>query len=407
WLKAGQLSLENLGEPVAWIVDARSEALIFFGEGPGALPAAWSEVAPANVYRLTPGRGLRARAEGALPLTPTVAPPTYLDAVDFERQVFPATLAATDPEADFWFWAGAAANTTYDTATVEFDLPNLAPEGTSALTVRLQGANRTGRAVDHRVELTLNGYRLGDTSWAGLDRQTARFDVDSRWLRAAGNVLRARARVVTAGEPSFVYLDGFTVETRRFRRLHDPAAGLRLEVPAARQVLEVAGVPAGPVWVFDATDPRRPVPLTVELTPSGRGPGVPDVDLRFQPRRPGVFWVVPETALRTPASIRPWRESVHPLSSPARRADQLVIVGGDLRRSAEAWADYRRADGLEVETFDMEQVYDAMTHGVATPHALRRLLARAAQWQLAPRFVLLVGDGHFDYLDRWGRGGNL
>ncbi|MEM8996513.1 MAG: C25 family cysteine peptidase, partial [Acidobacteriota bacterium] len=407
WIKSGRLRLENLGEPVAWVVDARSESLVFFGEGPEALPAAWAEVAPANVYRLTPSRGRVARAESGWPLTSTVAPATYLDAVDFEEQVFPATLAATDPEADFWFWAGAAANTSYDTAAVEFDLPNLAPEGTSVLTVRLQGANRTGRAVDHRVEVSLNGYRLGDTRWAGLDRQTARFEVDSGRLREVGNELRARARVVTDGEPSFVYLDGFTVETRRFRRLHDPAAGLRMEVPERRQVIEVAGVPAGDVWVFDATDPRRPIPLTAELAPAGQGSAGAGAELRFQPRRPGVFWVVPSAALRSPASIRPWRHSIQPLTSPIRRADQLIVFGEDLRRSAEEWADYRRADGLEVEAIEMEQVYDAMTHGVATPHALRRFLASAAQWQLAPRFVLLVGDGHFDYLDRWGRGGNL
>ncbi|MEO1085734.1 MAG: C25 family cysteine peptidase, partial [Acidobacteriota bacterium] len=299
-------------------------------------------------------------------------------------------------------WAGAAAGTTYDTAAVDFDVPNLSTEGTPRLTVRLQGANRTGRAVDHRAEVTLNGYRLGETSWAGLANRTARFEVDSSWLLESGNQLQIQAQAVTDGEPSFIYLDGFTVETRRFRRLPDPTSGLRMSVTERQQVIEVKGVPAGAAWVFDTSDPRRPVLQSVEVSPAGQ-----DFTMRFQPRRPGVFWIVPATALRSPASVRPWRASDSPLTAPVRRADLLVITAETLRRSAEDWADYRRADGLEVEVLDMAEIYDAMTHGVATPHAVRELLARATSWQLAPRFVLLIGDGHFDYLDRWGYGGNL
>ncbi|MEO1087777.1 MAG: hypothetical protein AAFY88_26380, partial [Acidobacteriota bacterium] len=97
WIKGGQLALENLGEPVAWVRDAGTGSLLFFGEGPGALPTAWAEVAPANVYRLTPARGVVAHRVDARPFSSTVAPATFLDAVNFERQVFPATLAATDP----------------------------------------------------------------------------------------------------------------------------------------------------------------------------------------------------------------------------------------------------------------------------------------------------------------------
>ncbi|MEL7061969.1 MAG: C25 family cysteine peptidase, partial [Acidobacteriota bacterium] len=402
WIRNGQLALETSGESVAWTSDVGSTGLIFFGEGPESLPSAWAEVAPANAYRLTQTPGLVSSTANARPRSGARPPQTYLDVLEFEQQVFPGTVAAQDPEDDFWFWAGVAAGTSHDTAAVAFDVPNLATEGTSSLTVRLHGANRTGRTFDHRVEMTLNGNRLGTVSWAGFSHREAHFEIDSSWLLETGNTLQLQAQVVTDGEPSFVYLDGFSLKTHRLLEVHDPEQALRIDVTSARQVLEIGEVPDADTWVFDTRDPKRPVLQTADVVPAAGG-----LALRFQPRRRGSFWVVPSTALRTPAAIRPWRAPSLPLSSPTRRADLLLVTADALRPSADDWANYRRADGLEVEVLDLAQIEDSLTHGVRTPHAVRTLLAHAASWQLPPRFVLLLGDGHFDTQDHWGFGGNL
>jgi hypothetical protein len=56
----------------------------------------------------------------------------------------------------------------------------------------------------------------------------------------------------------------------------------------------------------------------------------------------------------------------------------------------------------------VQDIYDELNDGIVSPWAIRDLLAHAVStWALAPRWVVLAGDGSFDYVDHWGTGDNL
>ena len=62
--------------------------------------------------------------------------------------------------------------------------------------------------------------------------------------------------------------------------------------------------------------------------------------------------------------------------------------------------DRRAAQGLRVAKVDIQDVYDEFSAGLVYPPAIRDFLSHAYHhWNGAaqpPKYVLLVGDGHYD-----------
>jgi hypothetical protein len=87
------------------------------------------------------------------------------------------------------------------------------------------------------------------------------------------------------------------------------------------------------------------------------------------------------------------------LLSATKGADELIIVPDEFHADILPLADHRRAEGLRVEVVRVEDVYALFNGGVFHPKAIRDFVAYAYEhWQEpAPAYVLLVGDGHFNF----------
>ncbi|MCX7930008.1 MAG: type IX secretion system sortase PorU [Chlorobi bacterium] len=80
-------------------------------------------------------------------------------------------------------------------------------------------------------------------------------------------------------------------------------------------------------------------------------------------------------------------------------ADMIVIAPTALIESAQAYAQYRqRQSGITVAVIPAEHIYAAFASGIPDPTAIRDFISFAYfNWQKRPRYVLLWGDGHYDY----------
>ncbi len=80
------------------------------------------------------------------------------------------------------------------------------------------------------------------------------------------------------------------------------------------------------------------------------------------------------------------------------RADWIAIVHPSLAIALAPLEGLRASRGLRTAVVDITDLYDEFTAGIPDPEAIRAFLAHArAAWQApAPRYVLLVGDGHWD-----------
>jgi hypothetical protein len=103
------------------------------------------------------------------------------------------------------------------------------------------------------------------------------------------------------------------------------------------------------------------------------------------------------------AALRPSLEVAAPgrLKDPANRYDYLVIGPQALLEAAAPLVEQRQSQGLASLAVPIEEVFDEFGFGEPTPMAIRDFLAYAFhKWTPpAPRYVLLLGDGSFDYKD--------
>jgi len=67
-------------------------------------------------------------------------------------------------------------------------------------------------------------------------------------------------------------------------------------------------------------------------------------------------------------------------------------------------ANFRASQGLRVQVVDVQDIYDEFSGGVFNPEAIRSFIAYAySNWvRPASSFVLLVGDGNFDFKNNYG-----
>jgi hypothetical protein len=152
--------------------------------------------------------------------------------------------------------------------------------------------------------------------------------------------------------------------------------------------------------VWDVTDPRHPNPvrgavglrrigstLSLAASPTARY-------LAFTPtavRSPETFYLPDSTLL-----------------SPSHGADEVIIAPARFVEAVEPLAAWRRGQGLEVEVVALEDIWNGLNFGLPDPLAIRSFLdATRTEWHRAPRYVLLAGNGTFDYRNYGGWGGNF
>ncbi len=80
-------------------------------------------------------------------------------------------------------------------------------------------------------------------------------------------------------------------------------------------------------------------------------------------------------------------------------ADYVIITHQDLLPSAEAYKEYRSSNSdLKISIILLDDIFLEFANGMPDPTALRDFFAFAMQnWDVKPRFVMLWGDGHYDY----------
>jgi len=81
--------------------------------------------------------------------------------------------------------------------------------------------------------------------------------------------------------------------------------------------------------------------------------------------------------------------------------DLVIVTAEPFLTAAERLADHRRSQGLEVTVATQDQVFNEFSGSVPDVRAIRDYMAflygRTNEPDLIPRYLLLFGDGHYDY----------
>ncbi len=396
WIVKRRLRLTGRGGKTVWFPAPGFNAVLFYGEDSKSLFTA------ENVYWLSPD-GPQPEPQRAAGGSPAADPGrTFQAALHAEQDRFPAIVIAPDPASDYWFWETlVAGDATFGTRSVAFDLRAVAPGG-GALTVQLQGATSSGAAGEHQVDVRLNGSALGTAVWQGVRAYTATFAVAAGLFREGSNTVELTARLEPGVPFSVSYVDAFDVSFPRFYR----AEGGFLELRGDRSpVVTMDGFTSAGVQVWDLGTARLPLPLdriTVEPAPGGGW------QASFVPAtRERPYVAFDPAGLRTPG-IEAWIAPPVALLDPSNAADHLIVAPAVLAGAAEELAAHRRTQGLDSRVVLLEQIWDEISGGLPDPDALRLFFQQAARsWSHPPRFVVLAGNGTYDYRNLLGAGDNL
>ncbi|GBE08121.1 peptidase family C25 [bacterium BMS3Abin11] len=385
-LRRGRLKLKNRGETVAWHAAEDISGLYFYGE------AIDSPFTRDNVYWIKRGKGLMmAEADGGAPAP--VSGQSFLDEAVFEEDRIPATAITSDPDSDYWYWkrilAGLAG---WETASFDLPVKGVA-DSNATLTIHLKGAGLAGFGKSFEVEVALNGIVVGGESWSGTEPVALEIPVT---LQAGNNQVVVTGLNKAGADPAYILVDSIDV---RYQRQYEAVAGELTLRGDGNDVVTVSGVDGILPRVLDISVPKTPVWLrniTADSTTTSFVPGAPE----------RTYLVADSSAVKTPAWL------VADVATRYRKrgvkAEYLVIAPTEWTEAAQALADLRTGSGLSTAVVALEDIYDEMSDGIATPHAIKDFLARMyRKGHGRLKYVVLLGEGSMDYRDLLGNGDSI
>ncbi len=304
----------------------------------------------------------------------------------------------TGRDGDHWYWDNLRQpDRTLGTYAIRLDAPlstTAAPAAT--LTLWLQGYTDPIQNPDHRVRVSMAGTLLGEITWDGMAAVEASVSVPASLLHDGENQVTLSlpgAGVTTEG----LWLDAF--------RLTYPGTGRAGSDPARfwgspnPQAYTLAGWASPDLSVYDITDPIVPRRVSeYNLVSSG---GTYTLTLGDSDAYTSTYLVVTDDQIKTPLAL----QAADILAGPPD-ADYIIITHPDLAAAVTPLAAHRTAQGWTVAVVDVDAVYDTYGAGRMSPDAIHAFLQHAYSAGTAsiPMYVLLVGDGSYDFKDYSGGG---
>ena len=288
-------------------------------------------------------------------------------------------------------WYDRELSTSSTTANYTFNLQNPAASETAYLRLRI--VSITGGR--HNLSVFLNGKSVGFFSFVGssggeykaLVQQTRLFPIEKGSLQTGENTVQLNYS--TQNSFGTIQPDWLELVTEDALTPIDGKVEFATGPDNAVRTFKVENM-EGDARVFEISDPLNPRYLAFER--QGTAILFSDSLALRNPRR----YLVANTTL---APVRLEKYTFSDLRSPGHSADMIIIAHRDFWQQAEQLAEHKRAfRGFDVSLVDIETVLNEFGWGLIDPTAIRDFVAYAYQnWSKPPRYLLLFGDGDYDY----------
>lgn len=361
-----------------------------------------------NTYWLLLGTEAGRRMTQRSVAPPAAPPAAAFPATEFfeENRIYRSNLPVQSG-VDRWFWAqmyviGAARA---PTLTLPFTLEHVLPAGQAVFGAEVWGASSdVSIAPDHRLVIYINGAQIGAVTWDGITPVRPQLSFDQTLLQEGPNTLTlytpgdtgARDNLGRLWESN--WLNWFSVTYEKAHR----ASGDRLDFtpPAGPSEFLLEGWTGPSVLLYDVSDAYSPVRLVDALSGGASG----NATLRFADAAPADarYHALAPSAVAAPEAIsEAWPAD---LRNPAEGADYLLIAHGNFLSGVSPLVQLRRDQGLRVRVIDVQHIYDEFNGGLLDPWAIRDFIQYAYfNWPgTPPAYVLLVGDGAYDFMNYEG-----
>ncbi|HTZ17831.1 MAG TPA: C25 family cysteine peptidase [Dissulfurispiraceae bacterium] len=390
-IQTKMLGLSNRGNAVAYMTDNKNSRILFYGQG---IDSVYTQK---NIYWLKLEKGTLMGTETAG--TSAAAGDIYfVTKQHFEENNFSATALATGPSDDYWFWdyiASGDPGTESRTFKLQVGNPSVA-SGKASLAVNLQGVADDSFSNDHHAIFTLNGTQIGtEDSWTGADKHKATISFDQGLLKEGNNTLEIKGVFDPGTSYSLFYINSFDLTYYKLYKAEGDKLFCRSD---QNPVVTITGFTDPNIKLFDITNPLAPKAVTAT---------VQNNSVSFKPiAADALFVAVSESAIKPVTEVSAYTPST--LKTNNSGADYLIITSPELKNSAAALAQYRKLQLLVPMVVTVDDIMNTFNYGIYSPDAIRDFLGYAKKnWSKPPKYVVLAGNGSYDYKDYLGLGGNI
>jgi hypothetical protein len=354
-----------------------------------------------NVYWLTVETtpGLRITTVNGTPGGSAPQAAYYTATVRAEQSHRWRTFTMTGEDPFFWEFVSVGDPANVATSTFTTTLTALSGSVYSA-TVRgevVATTSSSGVNPDHHTRFVWNNAAvpLEDSTWDGPRRHRFTGQVASADLHEGTNDLNLGLERVTGLNGDTLLFDWFELDYRRRLQAENDQLIFTGDQIGARRY-QVGNLSSSSVYIYDVSDPLAPRRVLSPAVTSNSG--VYTASFEVTHTQPVTYFVASAAAIRLPKTVTKYAPSID-LTSPANRADYIMITPRAFVTTVQRLADYREAQGLRVQIVDLDDVFNQFTDGIYHPIAIKAFLQHAyEQWQQpAPQYVLLVGDGHSNF----------
>lgn len=303
--------------------------------------------------------------------------------------------------ADHWYWMyySAGRPTSRPVREIPFDAPGLIPEGTAILQPNVQATTSSFLInPDHHLRFYINDVLVGEAYWDGERAWSEPMPFDASILREEGNIFRLENVNDTGVQEDVGYLNWFRITYPR--RLEAQEDTLTFTLTEEGLVTFTVEGFSSPPWLFEVTDPR--MPRRVMISPQGTPADGYALNVTLSLDGQHTFWAGTAEAMVRPLRVE--KDTPSAWRRPDHQADYIIIAHDETWEAAERLAQYRAQQGYRVALVNVQDIYDEFNGGVLAAEAIRDFLAYTYyEWQPpAPTFVLLVGDGTYDFKNNEG-----
>ncbi|MBE2233288.1 MAG: hypothetical protein IAE85_07330 [Anaerolinea sp.] len=368
-----------------------------------------------NVYQLVYGGGISGPRMGTRAVTSpgnpgeTLEPSVITQTVHIEHDLDYRTLYQRPDDADHFFDTPLYVNASTPELTRSYDLAldhPITATGVVRIQALVHGGQNAAANPDQSALLRLNSHELGTFQWDGSVDHMITATAPATWLDGAPNRVHLTAALAQLPGLDYYWISPDWVQVSYPARAETGNNRLYVEgLPALVNPVTAVGFSDPAVSVVDVRDPQHPLLLS-DVTAQADG-GAYAVSWNETVADPA-YALSAAAGLIAPGAVE--RDVRTNWASAANAYDYVVVVGaersyngttalgGQLEGAVQPLLAQRTAQNLRVATVRVQDIYDEWSFGRIDPLAIRSFLSYAdAHWAAAPRYVLLLGDGHYDF----------
>ncbi len=341
------------------------------------------------------GSGLRMATRDAAPQPGWPERTSHWRTVRYEnKSIFTATYRPTDGSFDHWISHNIFAGLT----NVFVATPDRLPAETATVHLAFWGRTESlPHNPDHFTRFAVNGQGAQTSAYDGLNFHLATNFVAQSTLSNGMNTVQLSQ--VFTGATDVASLEWLEVHYTASNCIRDGFLAI-LGAPTSNNYIAAPWDTNETPWLLDITDPAQPVLLgNSALDTNGAAGLVRWADNATIASR---YWIASPTTLTDVAVAPP--APFRDFTNTARQVDYLFITHSLLSTGAYQLAKHRARDGLRTLIVPIESVYDEFSYGIKDARAIKQFLGYAFHYwsDPPPRYVVLVGDGSHDPLNRYG-----